>query len=132
MLRDVDRNYLEARGHRFSTHVEGNVTLLVIERYELPVGYTPETVDLLIQIPPDFPDAQLDMWWVYPVVTFAGTGAQPVNTESMQAFAGYTPEPGRVWQRFSRHPPWRAGVDELRTFLVALRLTMENEVPKAA
>jgi len=132
VLREVDIRHLEELGHQFETYEEGNLTLLVIKDYELPAGYTPGTVDLLIQIPHDYPDANLDMWWVYPQVVFARTNAEPVNTQVYQAFPGYTPEPNRLWQRFSRHPQWRPGVDDLRTFLASLRSTMDNEARQIA
>jgi hypothetical protein len=132
VLREIDTRRLEERGHEFSTYLEGKLTLLVIENYELPDGYTPQTVDLLIQIPSDYPDANLDMWWVFPAVVFTQTNAEPVNTQVRQAFAGYTPDSARQWQRFSRHPNWQPGVDDLRTFLVSLRSTMEHEAPKVA
>jgi hypothetical protein len=132
VLRDVDRQHLEEHGYKFATYQEGNITLLVIENYVMPAGYTPEVIDLLLQIPADYPDAALDMWWVYPTVTFANTGAHPLNTQVWQAFAGYTPDPAREWQRFSRHPQWRAGKDDLRTYLVSLRSTMENEAGQLA
>jgi hypothetical protein len=132
VLRETDTKYLDERGHRFSTYEDGNLTLLVIEGYELPVGYTPEAVDLLIQIPRDYPDANLDMWWMFPAVGFTHTGTEPVATEVRQPFAGYALDPTRLWQRFSRHPNWRPGVDDLHTFLASLRSTMENEAMRVA
>jgi hypothetical protein len=131
VLRDEDKKHLEERGYQFSTYDEGDLTLLVIEGYQLPDGYTPPATDLLIQIPRDYPDANLDMWWVFPEVAFT-SGAIPANTETRQTFAGYSPDPARQWQRFSRHPNWRLGVDDLRTFLVSLRSTMENEARQLA
>jgi hypothetical protein len=128
MLRDVDLGYLAKRGLKFSTYPEGNLTLLVLEGYKLPAGYAPQTVDLLIQIPADYPDAALDMWWVYPQIQFERTGAEPINTTERASYVGFTPEPNRLWQRFSRHPQWRLGVDDLRSYIAAIRSTMENEV----
>jgi hypothetical protein len=132
VLRDVDLSHLTKRGFKYSTYTEGNLALLVIENYQLPSGYTPQTIDLLIQIPADYPDAALDMWWVYPHVQFERTGAEPTNTTERAAFAGFTPESGRLWQRFSRHPQWRLGVDDLRTYIASIRSTMENEVRQLA
>ena len=132
MLRDVDRKHLEALGYRFSAYQEGELTLLVIHEYELPDGYTPRTVDLLLQIPRDYPDAALDMWWVSPEVRFERTNGRPANTDVFQTFAGFMPEPARQWQRFSRHPQWRLGVDDLRSYLASLRSTMENEARRLA
>jgi hypothetical protein len=132
MLRDIDERYLEENGHRFSTHAQGAGLLLVLEEYQVPAGYEPHVVDLLIEIPSTYPDGKLDMWWVYPPVVFARTGTEPVNTQVRQPFAAFGPEPDRQWQRFSRHPEWRVGVDDLRTYLGSLRSTMQNEVRQLA
>jgi hypothetical protein len=127
MLRKVDIDFLDAVGFRYSTYAQGAATLLVIDDYELPPGYNPSGVQLLLQIPSSYPDGKIDMWWVYPYVVFSSTGVEPVSAQVRQAFAGYTPEPGRKWQRFSRHPKWRPGVDDLASFLRAVRSTMECE-----
>ena len=47
---------------------QGGWSFLVIAGYMLPGGFQPGTVDLLIKMPPGFPDAQPDMFWVYPAV----------------------------------------------------------------
>lgn len=132
MFREEDKKYLEERSHQYSTYEQGGVTLLVLEQYELPDGYTPQAADVLIEIPADYPDANLDMWWVFPPVVFTRTGAEPAQTQVRQSFAGYAPDPERQWQRFSRHPSWRLGVDDLRSYLVSLRSTMENEARQLA
>jgi hypothetical protein len=132
MLREIDKEHLEEKGYRFSTYGHGNNTLLVIEGYELPPGYDPQAVDLLIEIPSTYPDGRLDMWWVYPDVRFAATGNAPPGTTEHMAYAGFTLDPARQWQRFSRHPEWRVGVDDLRTFLTAVRSTMERDVQQLA
>lgn len=132
MLRDADKEYLKASGYAFVTYRDGNLELLVIENYGLPDGYSADVVELLIQVPDGYPDAKLDMWWVFPSVTFSATNAEPHGSEQKQPFSAFTPEPGRVWQRFSRHPNWRVGVDDLHTYLTTIRATFEREVPKAA
>lgn len=132
MLRDVDTQYLEGLGLTFSTYEQDATSLLVIEGYPLPAGYSPSGVDLLIQIPSAYPDAALDMWWTYPHVVFELNGVEPTNANVRLAFSGFTPDPSRQWQRFSRHPQWRAGVDDLRSFLTALRSTMGSEAKQVA
>lgn len=132
MLREVDREFLTEQGYRFAEYPAGGMTLLVIEGYELPAGYDPPAVDLLLQIPSSYPDGKIDMWWVHPHVVFAASRRRPVNADVTQSFAQFAPEPGRVWQRFSRHPQWRPGVDDLRSFLRALRSTLENEARQVA
>jgi hypothetical protein len=132
MLRELDKVFLDSEGYRYSTYSDGANTLLVIENYGLPAGYDPLTVELLLIIPSTYPDGQLDMWWVYPHVVFARTRTQPVNAQVLQQFGGYTPEPSRQWQRLSRHPKWRSGVDDLISYLRAIRSTMEYEAGQVA
>lgn len=130
MLRPADIDLLTERGLDFSTYRgEGETTLLIFHNYPLPDGYSAETVELLIVVPDQYPDAALDMWWVYPWITFTN-GARPANADVQQVFPGFEPEPTRLWQRFSRHPPWRES-DDLRTFLVAMASTFKNEANAA-
>jgi len=69
---------------------------------------------------------------VFPPVVFDRTKTEPVNAPVRQAFSGYTRDPNRQWQRFSRHPQWRPGADDLRSYLRSLRSTMEREVQQLA
>jgi Prokaryotic E2 family E len=131
VLRQVDREYLDMRGLPFTVYA-GSPELLVLEGYALPPGYRPETADILIEVPDQYPDAKLDMWWVYPPVVFDATGAEPDATNVRQAYPAFAPEPNRQWQRFSRHPAWRPGRDDLRTFLGVIRSVMTEEARRAA
>ena len=115
-----------------STYVEGRRHATRHPRRAAGPAYSPLAVDLLLQIPRDYPDAALDMWWVFPEVRFERTSSRPTNTDVFQPFAGFAPEPTRQWQRFSRHPQWRLGVDGLRSYLASLRSTMETEARRLA
>jgi len=44
----------------------GGWQFLVISDFELPRGFEPNRVELLIKLPPGFPDAAPDMFWVLP------------------------------------------------------------------
>jgi hypothetical protein len=132
MLRDVDRQFLTNEGYTFAEYPHGGMTLLVLSDYPLPAGYEPATADVLLQIPSSYPDGNIDMWWVYPHVVFASTNAEPARTEVKETFASFAPDPSRSWQRFSRHPTWRAGVDDLRSFLRVMRRTFETEAQQVA
>jgi len=91
---------------------QGGWSFLVISHYPLPAGFRPATVDLLIKLPPGFPDGQPDMFWVYPTVKTAN-GSLPRATciESLL---------DKQWQRFSWHlaaGAWQPGVSTLRDFM---------------
>ena len=87
-------------------------SFLVISGYKLPEGFKPQAVDLLIKLPPAFPDAQPDMFWVHPAVkTASGTLPRATCAENLL---------GKKWQRFSWHlnaGAWQPGISTLRDFM---------------
>ena len=90
---------------------------LVLHGYTLPTGLLPSSIDLLLRLPSQFPDAAPDMFWAIPEVTQARTGTFPRNTEVHEPYLG------RTWQRFSRHlapGAWQAGVDGLPNWLATI------------
>lgn len=94
----------------------GGWCFLVISDYALPAGYQPERVQLLVKLPPAFPDAAPDMFWVYPPVKTA-SGSLPRATCAERLL-------GKDWQRFSWHlaaGAWKPGASTLRDFLRCVR-----------
>jgi len=98
---------------RVSLHKENDGwKFLVIANYLLPAGFKPNQVDLLVKLPPGFPDAAPDMFWTYPPVK-APNGNLPRSTCEERLL-------GKDWQRFSWHlapGAWQPGVSGLRDFL---------------
>jgi hypothetical protein len=98
---------------RVALHAEGNGwAFVVISDYKLPTGFDPSQVDLLIKLPPAFPDAAPDMFWVSPPVR-TPNGSVPRATCSERLL-------GKSWQRFSWHLAngvWKPGISDLRDFL---------------
>ncbi len=112
----LDTQQLQAAGvdaSKATIHSQaGGWSFLVIAGYTLPVGFQPAAVDLLIKLPPGFPDAQPDMFWVSPAVKTA-QGSLPRAT-CMESLLG------KEWQRFSWHlaaGAWKPGVSTLRDFM---------------
>lgn len=102
---------------RITQHPEpGGWTHLVIDRFALPEGFRPPLVKVLIKLPPQFPDAAPDMFWVHPAVVAPG-GAAPRGT-SVERLMDLD------WQRFSWHlspGAWKPGVSTLRDYLRCIR-----------
>jgi hypothetical protein len=124
LLPDNEIAYLRSRGLRFEAKLEGSMISLVIFGVELPAGYQPQTVDLLLRLPVQFPQVPPDMFWTDPVVTYDGGGV-PSATELRETHMG------RSWQRWSRHfgmSNWRPGIDDLRSYMTLIRSTLEREV----
>ncbi len=98
---------------RVALHREANGwEYLIISDYPLPEGFTPNRVQLLVKLPPGFPDAGPDMFWVFPAVR-TPSGCAPRSTCSERLL-------GKDWQRFSWHLApggWKPGVSTLRDFL---------------
>ena len=97
---------------RTTLHQEGGWTFLVISDYALPVGFTSDRVELLVKLPPGFPDAAPDMFWVHPEIRMANGGVP--RATSIERLLG------KNWQRFSWHlvgGTWKPGVSTLRDFL---------------
>lgn len=124
LLPENDAEYLSSRGLGFEARLEASMISLVIHDVELPSGYEPQTVDLLLRLPLQFPQAPPDMFWADPAVAYVGGGVPPqtqVREHHME----------RSWQRWSRHfgiSHWRPGIDDLRSYLTLIRSTLEREV----
>lgn len=99
----------------------GGWTFVVFD-YPVGDGYRPATVQLLVKLPPLFPDAAPDMFWVRPALVTA-TGAAPRGT-TMESVLGES------WQRFSWHlkpGSWRPGESDLRDYMRCVRARFERK-----
>lgn len=116
-LPPADAAFLAERGITYSVEADGPMTCVVFPGWLLPPGYDRSSVDLLVRLPPGFPDVPPDMWWVAPALQLANGQA----VEATQLTEVYL---GRSWQRWSRHfspGQWRAGTDSLESFLARVR-----------
>lgn len=124
MLLPADRAFLEGKGYEFEITPESGLVCVVIRRFRLPTGYTPDVTDLLLRLPPGFPDAQPDMYWCDPAVRIAATGEYPLAADQFEQHLG------RNWQRFSRHLPagvWQPGRDTLESYLTLIRADLGRQ-----
>lgn len=127
MLRDADKATLDDLGLPYDVETDGAFLTVVVHGYRMPSGLNPEAADLLVRLPPGFPDAAPDMFWLEPFVsTSAGSGIP--GTESREPYAG------RTWQRWSRHisGQWRPGIDNLGTYLAYIRRCLDQAAGRAA
>lgn len=116
VLREHDKEFLDAVGLTYTVSVGPGFANIVIEDFPTSSGLSPERVDLLLRLPFGFPDAAPDMFWLAPHVTTA-SGAQVPGTEVTETYDD------RTWQRWSRHiaQQWRPGIDNLETYLGYVR-----------
>ena len=123
LLPSSDQEFLTNKDYEFEVLEETGKLQLVIKNFSLPKAYQPQNVNILIEIPPGYPNAQLDMFWTYPEVKLLN-GNLPLTSQHHQTFHGNS------WQRWSRHltSAWRPGIDNLRTFLTAIRKELNKGI----
>jgi hypothetical protein len=106
---------------RFTAHSQPDGwTFLVIPEYAVPDAFSPGLVQLLVKLPPTFPDAAPDMFWVNPQVRTPAGAPQGTSIESLL---------GGQWQRFSWHllpGAWQPGTSTLRDFMRCIRARFEK------
>jgi hypothetical protein len=118
-LPEEDEDYLNGKGCRWQLISEGNGAWLLIIGLILAEGrFDQSQADVLIWIPDGYPTAALDMFYLSPPVKLT-SGAYPDRAEHFEDHVG------RRWQRFSRHPPWRAGLDGLPMFLALIQKELQ-------
>jgi len=114
-LPEFDKDYLVSKGYQYTEIVDAGRNGLIIQNYPLPIGkYNYEKSDLLIIIPPGYPDTRPDMWYFSPAILLV-----PGNRPARQTLATIQFD-RKKWQRWSRHYPateWRSGADGIHTYL---------------
>jgi hypothetical protein len=99
----------------------GGWVFVAMPDQRLPEMYQPNAVEILVKLPPQFPDAAPDMFWVRPAVHLAN-GTVP-NGASMEHILG---EP---WMRFSWHlkpGAWQPGISSFADFHRCIRARFER------
>jgi hypothetical protein len=121
-LPPTDLEYLRAKCVTFEEHVDGGRKGIVLKNYPLPPGMFDSTAaDILILLPPGYPDAPPDMFHLMPWVKLVGKNKFPNAADQPVDFAG------KRWQRWSRHNnDWRPGVDGIWTMLKRIQDALEK------
>jgi hypothetical protein len=112
-LPDADERYLSSHGVVFETVNDGTHTGVIFTQMPLPAGkFNHTAADILVLLPPGYPDVAPDMFYCDPWLTLQSVGRYPTCADQAYTFQG------RSWQRWSRHnPAWRPGIDGLHTML---------------
>ena len=113
LIPQSDEDYLKQKGFLYEINQEGAEIHIILKDWQFPESYTPQTADVLIRLMPGYPLSAMDMFWTIPDIKLAN-GSYPQATECREVYGGKT------WQRWSRHNDWRAGVDNIRTFITAM------------
>lgn len=127
-LLPADESYLDAMGHRWETRIEpvpgGEARRwLIIQDYLLPEGYSSEKVKLALDIPPTYPMAQIDMFYLLPSVALSS--GVPIPNVQITAVIN-----GQTFQGWSRHRVWNPASDSVATQLAMADGCLHKEVGK--
>lgn len=127
VLRPTDQAVLDELDRPYEVGSDGAFVTIVVSAFQLPRGIQPEQSDLLLRLPPGFPDAAPDMFWLEPAVS-GPDGVVIAGTESREVYLD------RTWQRWSRHiaGQWRPGIDNLGTYLAYIRRCFDQAAGRAA
>ena len=116
-----DREYLQEKGILFEEHEEGGQKAVILKARCLPAGrFDVPTADVLILLPPGYPDAAPNMFYLLPWVKIANRDQYPRKADQPHNFNG------QRWQRWSRHSKdWRLGADGIWTMLKRIENALE-------
>ena len=84
---------------------------VIFHEHPVPARFNKGQTELLVKLPPAYPNGRPDMFWTDPDLTLQDGGV-PKSADLIE-------QPlGRPWRRFSWHPSnWNPGTDDLRTYL---------------
>lgn len=120
-----DAEFLDNKGLRWEALVENRLQWLIIFDYQLPEGYNVQSVEIALQIAPNYPAAEIDMAYFYPhLQKKSGSGIYALSQQQID---------GRVFQRWSRHRnpgEWRPGLDNISTHLLLVENWIEKELKR--
>lgn len=123
-LLEVDEAHLDATRLNWETIKCDERRWLIINDYPLLPGYKPTKVKLALDIPKNYPQAQLDMFYFYPAVTRCDGAAIP-NTQITAVIEG------GQFQGWSRHRngahPWDPFSDNVATQLALVEHSLARE-----
>jgi hypothetical protein len=119
LIPELDLEFLKEKNYTFEIiPLDGNIHL-ILKNFHFPELYSPNIADLLIILPSGYPNAALDMFRTFPDVKLTN-GTWP-NAASPHEVLN-----GKNWQSWSRHIVWRAGRDNLRSFVTAIKKELEK------
>lgn len=124
-LLDADEAHLDRLGLYWETIVEQKRRWLLIHSYPLPPGYTVERSMLALEIPPNYPGAQLYGFYAYPPLALASKRV----IESTQLRGILLGVEFHGWLRHrGTAAPWNPAVDNVVTQLALVEAALAKEV----
>ena len=121
-LPESDQRYLNSHGIVAEVVRDGPHVGVVLKQVSLPTGkFDYPSADVLVILPPGYPDVAPDMFFCDPWLRLVPTGRYPNCADQPHDFLG------RRWQRWSRHnSSWRPGIDGLHTMIKRIEHALEE------
>ncbi len=119
-LPEADEEFLDANHPGWETINDMGMPWLILNNFPVPEGYDHRQVRAAIQISSGYPNSPLDM--VYFLPSISRTNGRQINCIAPQTIEG------QLWQRWSRHYPWRIGVDDLITHIERVKSWLADEL----
>lgn len=112
-LPKTDVAYLESKGISYEEVEENGRKAIILRAFGLPPArFDANRADILIMLPPGYPDVPPDMFYLLPWVRLRDGNRYPKAADQSFGFKG------KNWQRWSRHNnEWRPNVDGIWTML---------------
>lgn len=124
-LLDKDETYLQQCGLTWETFEEGGRRWLLLRSFMLPQGYNHPVVDIAIDVPHAYPQAEIDMFHCLPHLTLKIGG-------TIGETSGRTIIQGQTYQQWSRHlngqTRWNPATDSVMTHMAMIEAALLNEV----
>ena len=128
-LLEKDEAYLNERSLRWETFVDSQVDStrrwLLLHNFVLPEGYNHSVVSIAIEVPPTYPQSEIDMFHCYPHLTL-NTGCVIGDTSGRTAIERQT------FQQWSRHligqTRWNPATDSVMTHIAVIEAALSKEV----
>lgn len=115
-LSEEDEECLKARRLEWETVVEDKTKWLIFLNYPVPANYNHTTAQMALRIKPSYPDDDIDMAYFYPALALK-------NAKVIRQLSNCQID-GKQYQQWSRHRtrenPWRPGIDNVGTHLLAV------------
>jgi hypothetical protein len=117
-----DRAYLAEKAIAYDEVEPGGQRAVIFRQRSLPEGrFDTALADILILLPPGYPDLPPDMFYALPWLRLAANSNYPRCADVPFPFAGQT------WQRWSRHSSeWRPGIDGIWTMLKRIETALQR------
>jgi hypothetical protein len=120
-LPTTDAAYLREKGIAYDEAEENGHKAVIFRAYNLPAArFDSGCADILIILPPGYPEVPPDMFYLLPWVRLAAGNRYPNAADQPFAFKSQN------WQRWSRHNnEWRPNVDGIWTMLKRIDAALE-------